>query len=64
MARITEKILRRIALLYQIEKTLCGKAPADRLAARRENAAQIIAALKPCLEIQLSRMQEKSLLAD
>ena len=35
-----------------------------RLAARREHAASIIAALKPWLETQLSRIPQKSLLAE
>ncbi|CAM3795892.1 hypothetical protein PAYE108092_07920 [Paracoccus yeei] len=47
---IAEEMLRQIALLYQIEKTVGGKAPADRLAARREHAAPIIAALNRALK--------------
>lgn len=61
---IAEEMLRQIALLYQIEKTVRGQAPADRLAARREHAAPIIAALKPWLETQLSRIPRKSQLAE
>jgi hypothetical protein len=57
-------MLRQIALLYRIEKTVRGHAPADRLAARREHAAPIIAALKPWLETQLWRIPQKSLLAE
>jgi len=49
-------VLRQIALLYQIEKTVRGKEPSLRLAARRQHAAPIIAALKPWLEAQLSRI--------
>jgi len=44
---IAEEMLRQIALLYQIERTVRGKDAAVRLAARREHAAPIIAALKP-----------------
>jgi transposase len=60
---IAEEMLRQIALLYRIETTVRGDAPADRLAARREHAAPNIAALKPWLETQLSRIPQKSLLA-
>ena len=61
---IAEEMLRQIALLYQIEKSVRGKDPAVRLAARREHAAPIIAALKPWLETQLSRIPQKSQLAE
>jgi hypothetical protein len=61
---IAEQMLRQIALLYQIEKVVRGKLPADRLAARREHATPIIAALKPWLEVQLSRIPQKSQLAE
>ena len=44
---IAEEMPRRIAALYAIEKTVRGKAPADRLAARREQSAPTVAALKP-----------------
>lgn len=50
--------------LYQIEKIVRGHAPAGRLIARREHAAPIIAALKPWVESKLSRIPQKSLLAD
>ncbi|MCL7466835.1 transposase [Phaeovulum sp. NW3] len=42
---IAEEMLRQIALLYQIEKTVRGNGPGDRLVARREHAAPIIVAL-------------------
>ena len=61
---IAEEMLRQIALLYQIEKTVRGKEAAMRLAARREHAAPVIAALKPWLEAQLSRIPQKSRLAE
>jgi transposase len=51
-------MLRQIALLYQVEKTVRGKEASLRLAARREHAGPIIAALKPWLEIQLSRIPQ------
>ncbi len=61
---IAEEMLRQIALLYQVEKTVRGKEASLRLAARREHAAPIIAALKPWLEAQLSRIPQKSQLAE
>src|SRR6056297_1750435 len=61
---IAEEMLRQSALLYQIEKTVRGKDAGVRLAARREHAAPIIAALKPWLEAQLSRISQKSQLAE
>ncbi len=57
-------MLRQIALLYQIEQSVRGKDAALRLAARREQAAPIIAALNPWLEAQLSRIPQKSQLAE
>ncbi|MBW6505695.1 MAG: IS66 family transposase [Rhodobacteraceae bacterium] len=61
---IAEEMLRQIALLYQIEKTVRGTDANVRLAARREHSAPIIAALKPWLEAQLSRIPQKSQLAE
>ena len=61
---IAEEMLRQIALLYQVEKAVRGKNAAVRLAARREQAAPIVAALKPWLETQLSRVPQKSQLAE
>jgi hypothetical protein len=61
---IAEEMLRQITLLYQIEKTVRGKEADVRLAARREHSAPIIAALTPWLEVQLSRIPQKSQLAE
>lgn len=61
---IAEEMLRQIALLYQVEKTVRGKDPALRLAARRDHSAPVIAALKPWLEAKLSRIPQKSQLAE
>ena len=61
---IAEAMLRQIALLYQVEKTVRGEAASLRLAARREHAGPIIAALKPWLETQLARIPQKSQLAE
>ena len=61
---IAEEMLRQIALLYQVEKAVRGKDPALRLAARRDCSAPVIAALKPWLEAKLSRIPQKSQLAE
>jgi transposase len=61
---IAEEMLRQIALLYRVEKSVRGKDPAVRLAARREHAGPNIAALKPWLEAQLSHISQKSQLAE
>ena len=57
---IAEEMLRQIALLYQIEKSVRSQDAAVRLAARREHADPVITALKPWLEAQLSRIPQKS----
>ena len=61
---IAEEILRQIALLYRVEKAVRGKYAALRLVARREHAGPVVAALKPWLEAQLSRIPQKSQLAE
>ncbi len=61
---IAEEMLRQIALLHQVEKAVRGKDAALRLAARREHAGPVIAALKPWLEARLSRIPQKSRLAE
>ena len=61
---IAEEMLRQIALLYQVEKTVRGRDPAVRLAARCDRSAPVIAALKPWLEAKLSRIPQKSQLAE
>jgi hypothetical protein len=55
---------RQIAAIYGVEKSVRGEDPAVRLAARREHAAPIIGTLRPWLEIQLSRIPQKSQLAE
>jgi transposase len=57
-------MLRQIALLYQVEKTVRGKRAAARLAARGEHSAPVIVGFKPRLEAQLSRIPQKSQLAE
>jgi transposase len=61
---IAEEALRQIAELYAIEKRVRGAAPDVRLAARKEFSAPIIAAFKPWLEAQLSRIPRSSKLAE
>jgi len=63
-APIAEEMLRQIAALYRVEKTVRGLAPTARLAARQAHTAPILAALKPWLEAQLSRLAQKSQLAE
>jgi len=61
---IAEEMLRQIALLYRVEKSVRGQDAAVRLVARREHADPVITALKPWLEAQLSRIPQKSQLAE
>jgi transposase len=61
---VAETMLRHIGALYAIEKTVRGRPPEERLKARREHAAPIVAALKPWLEAQLSRISRGSKLAE
>jgi transposase len=61
---IAEEALREIAQLYAIEATVRGRAPEIRLAARAELTAPIVAAFRPWLEVQLSRIPRSSKLAE
>jgi len=61
---IAEEALRQIAQLYAIEATVRGRAPEIRLAARAELAATIVAAFRPWLGAQLSRIPRSSKLAE
>ena len=61
---IAEQALRQIAELYAIEASVRGSAPEARLAARTELSAPIIAAFRPWLEAQLSRIPRASRLAE
>lgn len=60
---IAEEALRQIAALYAIEASVRGLGPDARLAARRELLAPIVAAFRPWLEAQLSRIPKASALA-
>ncbi len=61
---IAEGALRQIAGLYAIEASVRGRAPETRLAARKELSAPIVAAFRPWLEAQLSRIPKASKLAE
>ena len=61
---IAEQALRQIAELYAIEASVRGHAPETRLTARTQLAAPIIAAFRPWLEAQLSRIPQASRLAE
>lgn len=61
---IAESALRQIAELYAIEKSVRGRAPEIRQAARKELAAPIVAAFRPWLVAQLSRIPKSSKLAE
>lgn len=60
---IAEIAVRQIAALYAVEAKVRGAAPEDRLAARQEHSAPVIAALKPWFEKQLSMISSGSTLA-
>ena len=61
---IAGQALRQIAELYAIEASVRGRAPETRLAARTKLAAPIVAAFRPWLEAQLSRIPRASKLAE
>mgnify|MGYP005854144861 FL=1 len=61
---IAEEALRQIAQLYAIEASVRGHPPAIRLAARQKLSAPIVAAFRPWLEAQLSRIPRSSKLAE
>ncbi len=61
---IAEQALRHIGELYAVEQSVRGSAPEVRLAARRELSAPIIAAFRPWLEAQLSRIPRTATLAE
>lgn len=61
---VAETMIRHIAGLYAVEKTVRGHSPDARLAARRQLSAPIVAAMKPWLEKQLSQLSSGSKLAE
>jgi len=61
---VAETMIRHIAGLCAVEKAVRGMAPDAQLAARRELSAPVVAAMKPWLEKQLSRLSSGSKLAE
>ena len=61
---VAEEALTRIGALYAVEKTVRGRPPEVRLAARRDRSAPLVAALRPWLEAQLSHLSSGSKLAE
>jgi hypothetical protein len=62
-APIAAEAMRRIGLLYAIEREIRGQSPAMRRAARRERAAPILEDLRLWLEATLLQLSAKSALA-
>lgn len=63
-APIAEESLRRIAELYRIEADIKGQSAADRLTARTEHSAPLVAAFKQWLDLQRARVSSKSPLGE
>jgi len=61
---VAEEAIKRIALLYAVEKEARGKDPAARVLLRQEKAEPIFDDLEEWLEAQLPRMSGKSELAN
>ena len=59
---IAEEALRRIGQLYEVEAAITGMTAEQRVAARREHAAPILADLKEWFEAQRRRLSSKSTL--
>ncbi|MFM2099754.1 MAG: hypothetical protein RLZZ366_1293 [Pseudomonadota bacterium] len=55
-APIAEEALRRIGMLYDIERDIKGQSPGSRRAARQERAKPLIDAMRPWLEEKKRRM--------
>ena len=60
---IAEEAIRRIALLYKVEKAARGKPPAERVALRQKDAKPVFDELEIWLGAQLNRISGKSELA-
>jgi transposase len=63
-APIASEALERIAALYAIEKAIRGHSADARRAVRQERSRPLVVALKAWLELQLSRVSGKALIAD
>lgn len=55
-----EETIRRIALLYTVEKAARGKSPEKRMALRQQDAKPVFHALEAWLAAQLNRISGKS----
>jgi transposase len=60
---IAAEAVRRMDELFEIERTINGKSPAERVAARREHAKPLVAALDAWLREQRQRISAKDDLA-
>ena len=60
---ITEEAIKRITLLYKVEKAARGKPPEERVALCQRDAKPIFDALETWLDAQLNRISGKSELA-
>ena len=57
---ITEETIRRIALVYKVEKAALGKPPEDRVALRPKDAKLVFDELETWLDAQMNRISGKS----
>ena len=62
-SQIAEQAIRRIALLYGVEKAARGKSPDERVALRQRDAKPVFDELEGWLDAQLNRISGKSELA-
>ena len=62
-SQIAEEAIRRIALLYAVEKAAHGKSPDERVAPRQQDAKPVFEGLEVWLAVQLDRISGKSVLA-
>ena len=60
---VAEEAIKRITLLYKVEKEACGKPPKERAALRQKKAKRVFDDLEVWLEAQLRRISGKSELA-
>ena len=62
-SQIAEEAIKRIALLYKLEKAARGKPPEERVALRQRDAKPVFDDLETWLDAQLNRISGKSELA-
>jgi transposase len=63
-APIASEALERIAALYAIEKTICGKSAEERRQVRQDKSKPLVASLRAWLEQQLVRVSAKAPIAE